>query len=1521
MLKRKFPKVPTEPNVALDKPVIKHPVNEAEARQETTDTFIHRRTPDWIKHASAADIRTLRSLYAEHKETQEKANAATAAALRPHEFAETAFSDPSAGIVPKGYRLSQLMWQEKVRELEGTSVPRLEDAYKVQPALPRLMQNFATGVTPLEGSGLVAAGSSTALSGKLETLIASCRRLDVGALYQTHLDTAFKKNAALLVKDKLAGFKLALHIAFLKGTIKAGVRDALLSCVGGSVTTDGKESLEAQTGDSSALTAYPGLMSMLGVRVHEALFVQLRGADDSDAGIVIYMPGEPEPLRWFASKLTWVAEMASTLKDKTRLAAFIQLIALEDRVAFLTAVQSRLEDKVPDLEVEGETHHAPVISGWVDAQIERVKADARLLLVPTADVDAKASRERLQEWQSLGWGLANLAGFFIPVVGALLLAQLVTFVCKEVFEGVEDWAKGHDHEALQHILVVAVNVAAAVATAGVVAGAGAAAGAFRRSAFVDGLEPVAVGRDALRLWNDDLGVYRTSAEGARLSDDGLYHDGARRLLRVNEHYYEVHQAEGRGPWRLRHPLRSEAYGPVVEHNGERFWHLREEDPQAWSDEAKLLDRLWPQERPLDPVRARQVLQAACSDIDELRGIAIENRALPASLRDTLRRFEADERVNRFFAESDPTTRFEDPLLREWCKQRPEFSAVEAGQLNAEISKNASRLRKGLFDHLTQVEPPSDSAARLILRDFPGLPPDYVSELATTLTGLEREALELRQRLPLPVAQRARSLLQLARLNRAQQGLMLRNAYNDGAGELAFNLLGDVEHWSLKTRLELRERSPSGRLLAVLNPQSAEATQQILVQRDGQFGLYDYRGLALEEQPAEPDDFFEAIYTLLEPTQRTQLGLGQVHPADDLRQLALNKLPLKPPKLLRLLGWVEKKGWFNPGKRLPDGRVGYPLGGGASSTMGEYAQLRRRLAALYQGDAPALVQAHMDRVLDTEDPLEQLVFEEQNFQLLEDQLSNWVAASAEPERAARRQLSQRLRMAWRRQLDVDLENHAFQGYILDLSGCQVTVLPELTRELDLHFVTSIVMVNTPLQNVPEAFFSCFSGLKRLNLSRNSLQAFPEGIRQLTQLQRLQLSFNRISWSESATTTLGMLRNLVSLDLSFNPLRQLTLRFDQVPMLRRLHLMHCGLLEWPVGLEHCGQLRIVNLNSNVLTTIPDAILQMPYDFRVSIQVERNAIPRTRLERLYVPPAHRVHDQGVAVETGASSRAVWVTGAEAGQRGASWDRLFPARVPDQEADSVLRILNGLQETADFQNSAHREVLTSQVWDLLNAMDADAELTQDIRSIANEPVTCADSVAERFADLQVRMLVAKAERSAPGQQDELLKLGTGLFRLETLEAFIRGDIEQRLQGTPTLDQIEARLYYIVHLAAELQLPGQPASMRFEVISGGSEAQLVRARAYVKAAETVEAKARFLGEQKFWGTWLETQYPDDFKAINDAFDDLGGKLDDDRDTLSDQQYKEQWDALAANRDDKLSRLKILLTTQVLESGQTSHPD
>jgi len=1473
--------------------------------------------PQWIKGASAANIYKLRVLIANHRASQVAVAGATKAVAPLKVFAESMYSEALASMLPSGQTLTTLQWRRKIREEVGQSTPHIQDSWEVQPALPRLMQNFAAGVTPLSGSGLVIQRDDEEVIGHTAQLIKACRELDAGKQYQTLLERHFTQNKALLSTDKLAGFKLAVHVAFLKRKIDSDVKAALEHFADDS----------SSAGTEPRLTAYPGLMSMLGVRVHEALIIQLQTADGDNAGVVTYMPADARnPLRWHSSMHDLQKEMVTDLMQEHYLHELLQLIALDHRNAFFRQLQLRLSDALPDLEIEGDTGHGSVFARWVDTQVERVCADAKVLLVPTADADAEASRKRLEDWKSLGWELAGLAAFFIPAVGVVLLGALLKDVCTQVFEGVADWAKGHDHEALQH----ALNVAQITAATAVGVGVGVAVGRLVDKALVEGLEAVALDDDAQGLWNGDLSVYESELpDDAIMGEDGLQVSGNRRWLSAGDHHYEVHQPSESGAWRLVHPGCPHAYGPVLQRNAERLWLLPDDSPLDWDDAQQMLARLWPQERPLGQQRARQVLQAACSDVDELRGILVENRPLPANLRDTLRRFEADQRIERFFESlAAEATEIDDPVLLEWCEKRPGIAELSTTERPAAILDQQSLLRHDLFNHLTFVEPGSDPVVSVLKHDFPGLPTDYAIELASQVTGDEREEVVLLQRLPLSVTAKARSLLQIARLNHAVQGLMLRNAYNDVSGEVALGLLSRLDHWSFDQRVELRFGSAEGRLLAVLNAQAPEPDQVTLVHQEGAFLLYDANGLELPEQSAVPDDFFQAIASLLTAQQKAVLGLGSEDQAGELRQQVVKLLPTGRQALVRLFAWREEPGWFNPGQRLEDGRVGYPLGGSVSQVQAPGWRLRRRLARLYQGATPRQIEEHLNRILDAANPYAALILEEQNYQLLNGRLEAWIDAGRAGERAARRLLAQALRSAWRRQLPIDRDENAMHGFVLDLSGHRVTSLPELDAAVDFHHVTSLIMVNTHLQSVPDAFLSCFGKIRRLNMARNRLEALPAGIRHLRFLERLELSYNSIRNGERVSEALSSLTGLQDLDLSFNPsLRRLTLGRGP-STLRRLNLRLCGLLEWPAGLEHCRLLRWIDLSSNNLTTVPAAIQAMPYTFRISILLDRNAVAAAQLERLYARPAPFHPPAPQPAPELLAARAVWVSGEQAQARGATWDRLFA----DPRNGELEVILRRLQETSDFRNDAQRSELDTRVWTLLDAMDNDIAFIDEVHAYAVGNVTCADDVADRFSELHLLALVNNAKRlpAVGEQQQALLDLGQGLFRLQVLKEHIGRYIAEKTVVYPNLDAVEVSLYFRLQLANEMNLPSQPGSMLFAAIANVSEADLDAARAFVKGAGTVEAKAAFLSHQTFWAQWLEKQRAEAFEPMLEQFQEQGSQLFEQRSELTDQQYKDQFDRLGAELKQMKNRLVRWLTTPMLKADadsspppgdQTGHPD
>jgi len=151
-----------------------------------------------------------------------------------------------------------------------------------------------------------------------------------------------------------------------------------------------------------------------------------------------------------------------------------------------------------------------------------------------------------------------------------------------------------------------------------------------------------------------------------------------------------------------------------------------------------------------------------------------------------------------------------------------------------------------------------------------------------------------------------------------------------------------------------------------------------------------------------------------------------------------------------------------------------------------------------------------------------------------------------------------------------------------------------------------------------------------------------------------------------------------------------------------------------------------------------------------------------------------------------------------------------------------------------------------------------------------------------------------------------------------------------PNLDAIEVSLYFRLALAEEMKLPSQPSSMMFGAIANVSEADLDAARAFVRDAATVEAKAAFLSQQTFWCEWVEKQHAEAFAPLLDQFQESLDEVFEQRGEIDDAPYWEQSNELSRQLAQNKTRLVILLTKPMLTpdadpilpaGDQTGHPD
>ncbi|WP_369987245.1 NEL-type E3 ubiquitin ligase domain-containing protein [Pseudomonas xanthosomatis] len=1416
-----------------------------------TDAFIAERLPAWLRQASPAQINKLRDSFKTHRQSQEQVRARTLALIPLKAFALEQFEQ--AGLVPQGKTLDELEWLRvtpRFARVPGTMWPIYGPAYSRQNGLLRLMQNFEKGADFFAGTGLVDSGGYKVLSASAQTLAAGCHLLDAGGKYQARLDEVFDASAqALLKADKQAAMKLAIEVATLKGQISAAQKIALDHWVDGS--------------DDHSATALRGTgaqLTLLGYTVADALVVALKDAAAQDKGLVLYLPSHPtHAIRHFDSLDKMAQALVKQLRQPAGRESFGQLIGLADRAAFLNKLDLRLKDAVSDLE-PAQLASSDVFAALVTAQVKRVKQDAALLLVPSARADSKAAKARQQAWEAAGLTLLNLAGFFVPVIGVLLLGQLVVQTLAEACEGVQDWAHGHQHEALEHLLGVAETLAVTAAVAG---GARIVARGFTRSALVDGLEPITLEDGSRRLWRNDLKVYREQPQNAELGEDGLFKDGKRRWLRLDDDFYPVHRPLVEGPWRLRHPQRAGGYGPALLGNGERGWRLLHERPLEWDDRRRLLDRLWPRSQRWTAAQAAQVLDVAGLDRDELRGLVVENRRLPVNLREVIRRFEARQRIDAFFASiKDPDLVNDDKPIQDWCLTFPLARSMDAVALRSWLVEREAWLRPSLFLHLAEVTLPDQPLVRLVRRDFAGLPAAYVLEAVADADPVASALAGGESKLPLAVAEKARALLRLAKLSRAVEGMYLGSEHTDESAKLAFALLDRLPGKPVDVQLEVRKDLGFGEVLASLEATSKNPVNIRLLRSGQTFRLYDKHLQLLATQPGEPAGICEALVAALSLAQRTAMGVDEERPVASLRQLLLGQLPATQAERMALLGWPTQPGWFNPGRRLADGRVGYLLSGGRPFDTGARRVLLERLSALYQGLSPQQVEAQLVRLLEGEGSVyTRLAQLEEDYRDLDRSLVRWASAELdEPRRSVRERLAERLRRAWRLQAEPLPDG---QGQRLNLSNLQVTTLPALPGHVDFSQVTSLVINETPLDTVHSDFLRAFSALRELNLNRNRLRQIPRGIAYLAGLRHLRLANNQVRLDSTTLSALNGLPGLTHLDLSFNPLGTYLMRYNQLPHLVELNLRGCRLGAFPSGIELCGFLERADLRQNQLTTVPSEVLGMPHAYRRAFLVSGNPLSGVTLGRLYALDTIQEHAHPPeplrAVDT-AKARAVWLPGkAEATYNGRlqRWSTL--EAMPN--SSGLFRLLGLLQYTQAF--STARENLTARIWELLDALEGNADLRVQLYSRADVAPSCENGVASLFADLLLRVRVDVAERNTLHERGEaLLELGRELFRLERVEQVALRDIRARIERREYFESLTVGLFYRVKLRQRLGLLAQPTVMDYEDLAGVSVEQLEFAYREVREAETPETLALSLSQQAFWRSWVEERHPAAFTEL-----------------------------------------------------------
>ncbi|MGH8331663.1 MAG: dermonecrotic toxin domain-containing protein, partial [Pseudomonas fluorescens] len=511
--------------------------------------------------------------------------------------------------------------------------------------------------------------------GQFQTL---CRELDIGARYKEYLErdllpdepvakAVMKHKVTESQKDALA---VAAQLALTTGDIQYDAYKLMLDLAKDKpqLLLNGKQMLccdlsMIETRLTGIVLLIPAVLDSAGIR-----------------RLIAYVPHDPDhPLKEYESPVAFVNELARQLRENNIGASsqlsyrqfFSQFVDQQQRGHFFAELEQLLftvkwhqkEDpadqrpawrKEPVLDPRLQLQHVPLPRDyWEHAyqqKLNKILNDAREIAVSTADTDSNARWAWWDNFKKIVSDIFNAALLvltpFVPGLGELMLAYTAYQLTSDVIEGIVDLAEGLAVEAAEHMISVVTDVMQ-LAAFGMAAEIGKAF-RLKLSPLVEGMEPVTLSNGKQTLWHSDLKPYEQT--NLNLPTDskpdilGLHQYLNQDILPLEGKLYAVETSDNpSSTHRIKHPSRSNAYSPKLEHNGNGAWVHEGENPLDWKGET-LMRRLGQSVERFTPAEYEQIRISSGTDEAELRRMHAEHAPPPPLLVDAIKRFGAFDDV-------------------------------------------------------------------------------------------------------------------------------------------------------------------------------------------------------------------------------------------------------------------------------------------------------------------------------------------------------------------------------------------------------------------------------------------------------------------------------------------------------------------------------------------------------------------------------------------------------------------------------------------------------------------------------------------------------------------------------------------------------------------------------------------------------------------------------------------------------------------------------------------------------------
>ncbi|MFO2463312.1 NEL-type E3 ubiquitin ligase domain-containing protein [Pseudomonas sp. 15FMM2] len=279
-----------------------------------------------------------------------------------------------------------------------------------------------------------------------------------------------------------------------------------------------------------------------------------------------------------------------------------------------------------------------------DQHRDKLIADARAHAVPTVDVDARVRSEKLARLLDIGMLVLTGVSMFVPVLGELMTGTMVAQLLTETCEAAHEWSEGDRQAAKAHLIDVAQNLVFMAAMAGGARGL-AKLTAVKAEPVIESLEQVTLPNGQTRLWKPDLGGYENTVSLNTSSPNALgqYELDGKTYFRQDGKVYQQIYDESLQCWRIAHPSDTQAYQPILTHNGAGAWRHTLERPLTW-ERLKLLRRMGHVTEAFTDEELLRIGDISGASDNVLRKMHLDNLPAPAEVTNTLRLFEAEEGV-------------------------------------------------------------------------------------------------------------------------------------------------------------------------------------------------------------------------------------------------------------------------------------------------------------------------------------------------------------------------------------------------------------------------------------------------------------------------------------------------------------------------------------------------------------------------------------------------------------------------------------------------------------------------------------------------------------------------------------------------------------------------------------------------------------------------------------------------------------------------------------------------------------